>query len=117
ESWSPTQRTATFLLLDSFLDADMGALLDQWPVPATLTTAGGKLSDAECARLAAADGAQQDLATCLEWRVGRVRDQFRGDAEHWSHQLGRKLTEAAERARKGNGNGKKKGWGREKVEL
>ncbi len=108
-AWPSTQRTAAFLLLDNFLDPDMGATLDLWPSPSSFAI---KSTDAQCAAAAAEEGEQQDLEKCLEWRVGKLREQFRGDGDHWSHQLGKRLKEAGERARKG----KKKG-GRGKDEL
>jgi nucleotide exchange factor SIL1 len=120
-AWSGTQRRAAQLLTDTFLDADMGAALGEWPAPNQ-----AQLTDAECAALAAAEEAAETQGReeeCLDWHVGRLRAQFRGDADHWSHELGRGIGEARKGGKKG-GTAESGGWwgartggGREKADL
>ncbi|KAK4127183.1 hypothetical protein N657DRAFT_641127 [Parathielavia appendiculata] len=115
-AWASTQRSAALLLLDNFLDADMGATLGQWPRKP-------QLSNAECSSLhtrrgdddggGAASGRMRDgrEEECLDWLVSKVlRERHARDKEHWSHELGRKIKEALKRDRQPD-------WGREKVEL
>ncbi|KAK4131836.1 hypothetical protein BT67DRAFT_135936 [Trichocladium antarcticum] len=98
--WEPAQRRAALLLLDNFLDRDMGAALGEWPVQ-------GQASDAACE---AAAGGSGDGEECWDWRVGRVARAHRGDEGHWSHELGRRVVEQRRVNRKAG-----KGKGREEL--
>lgn len=83
--WQPAQRTAAFLLLDNFLDGDMGAALGEWPT-------GAQAPDKECASAAAAEGERYGDG-CWDWHVARLAERHKKDKEHWSHELRRKLAE------------------------
>ncbi|KAK4153945.1 hypothetical protein C8A00DRAFT_14888 [Chaetomidium leptoderma] len=100
EAWTPTQRRAALLLLDNFLDADMGATLGQWPSPTTTAAAAAQRSHKECASLESSgkgQGQGQEEG-CLDYHVAQLRERFARDKEHWSHELGRKIGEARKRA-------------------
>jgi nucleotide exchange factor SIL1 len=110
-SWASAQRSAAFLLLDNFLDADMGATLGEWP-------SGSKtqLSSSECTSLHKGGGEgkrgmEGREEECLDWLVAKLRETHARDKEHWSHELAKKIREAGKR-----NNGKARGMG-EKVEL
>ena len=93
--WQPAQRAAAFLLLDNFLDADMGATLGEWPSARTK-----QLSDGECAALNSGAGREEE---CLFWLVRGLKDRYESEGEgHWSRVLDGKL--------KGS-EGRKGGWG------
>ncbi|KAK4103175.1 hypothetical protein N658DRAFT_494500 [Parathielavia hyrcaniae] len=124
-AWASAQRSAAHLLLDNFLDADMGATLGQWP-----RSSKPQLSHAVCSSLhnnnnnnnnqqqrrsgadeddgrAAAAGGRTAMMReggreeeCLDWLVSKVlRERHARDKDHWSHELGRKIREALERDR------------------
>ncbi|KAL2263377.1 hypothetical protein VTK26DRAFT_7016 [Humicola hyalothermophila] len=123
----PAQRSAAFLLLDNFLDPDMGATLGEWPTKA-------QAPDAECSAAAAGAGAGAGAGgeggegtvggaeeeACWDWHLARVAERHKKDKTHWSHELRRRVAEQRranlERLKK-----KKKKvegmWEREKVEL
>jgi nucleotide exchange factor SIL1 len=96
EDWAQTQRRAALLLIDTFLDADMGAAVGEWPLPAAR---GGtaQLSDGECEALFGGDNSptsptrkwQGREDECVDWLVRWLSERFRKDKGHWSHELWR----------------------------
>ncbi|KAL2165963.1 hypothetical protein VTG60DRAFT_3545 [Thermothelomyces hinnuleus] len=98
EEWTSAQRRAAILLIDTFLDADMGATVGQWPTKAQLT-------DKECAALfdgnPESEGREEE---CADWLIKRLSDRHKKDKAHWSHDLWKRM--------KGRDKGR-----REKVEL
>ncbi|KAH6854515.1 hypothetical protein B0I37DRAFT_362208 [Chaetomium sp. MPI-CAGE-AT-0009] len=114
EEWAQTQRRAAVLLLDTFLDSDMGAALGEWPVPGR-----AQLGDGECAALFGSSGngsngeAQMGEGReeeCVDWLVKGLSERYRKDKEHWSHELWRAV--------RGRDRGTEKAAGRgEKVDL
>ncbi|KAL2153982.1 hypothetical protein VTH82DRAFT_2658 [Thermothelomyces myriococcoides] len=98
EEWSSAQRRAAILLIDTFLDADMGATVGQWPTKA-------QLADKECAALFGgnheSEGREEE---CADWLIKRLSDKHKKDKGHWSHDLWKRM--------KGREKGK-----REKAEL
>ncbi|KAK4250411.1 hypothetical protein C7999DRAFT_11782 [Corynascus novoguineensis] len=98
EEWGSAQRRAAILLLDTFLDADMGATPGQWPSKA-------QLADKECAALF--DGRREGQGReeeCADWLVKGLSDKHKKDEGHWAHDLWQKM------------RGRDKGSG-EKVDL
>ncbi|KAK4142127.1 uncharacterized protein C8A04DRAFT_13473 [Dichotomopilus funicola] len=114
--WTQTQRRAALLLLDTFLDTDMGAVPGQWPTR-------GQLSDSQCADLfplSTSSTPQQQTEDgegekglgweeeCVHWLIkGLSEKRYRKEKEHWSHELWRGLKVPR----------KEKGRDGEKVEL
>lgn len=131
-AWDAAQRTAAFLLLDNFLDADMGAALGEWPpAAAVLPKKKGQgqgqgqgqqqveMTDEECAALfggrrqGGGKGEGEEEEACLSWVVGRLKERAGKEGEgHWSGALWEKLKGVV-----GEGKGGEKGWWRGKVEL
>ncbi|KAI9172100.1 Nucleotide exchange factor SIL1 [Paramyrothecium foliicola] len=72
QEWAGAQRKVGQLVLDNFLDADMGAKLGQWPTA-------DKLEDAQCQ--AKASSTEEG---CWDYHVGRILAANKGDDEHWS---------------------------------
>jgi nucleotide exchange factor SIL1 len=114
--WAQTQRRAAHLLLDTFLDADMGAVLGEWPTTTTSSKT-QQLSDKECVALfdKAAAGNQNENGKgreeeCLHWLVKGLTAQHKRDKEHWSHDLWRGIRDS-------EAKGKKEGKKTEKVDL
>ncbi|KAK4035157.1 hypothetical protein C8A01DRAFT_48595 [Parachaetomium inaequale] len=98
--WPQTQRRAAHLLLDTFLDADMGATLGQWP------TSLPQLSDKECAALFAGGEGQTGQGQgreeeCLHWLVKGLTAQHKRDKEHWSHDLWRGIRDSKKKTQAG----------------
>ncbi|KAG5931824.1 hypothetical protein E4U53_001592 [Claviceps sorghi] len=91
KEWLGAQRKVGQLVLDNFLDADMGAVLGQWP-----TTP--RLPDAEC-KAEEAQGAEG----CWDYHVARIAKATRASRGDWSRELGDRL--AAVRAGDGEGAG------------
>ena len=86
--WQPAQRAAAFLLLDNFLDADMGATLGEWPAAKAK-----QLSDGECAALFGGEGGEGKEEECLFWLVRGLKDRYKSEGEgHWSWVLEGKLS-------------------------
>ena len=117
EDWDPAQRSAAFLLLDNFLDPDMGAALGEWPTRP-------QASEKECAALAAAAGADGETEAeahgeqCWDWHISQVAGRNKGDRGHWSHELKRRVAEQRRVNLKRKGQGQGQGQGaREKVDL
>ncbi|KAK0730717.1 hypothetical protein B0H67DRAFT_48084 [Lasiosphaeris hirsuta] len=78
--WEPAQKKTAFLILDNFLDKNMGAALGEWP---TETQA----KDKECAQ-------RPDLrGDCWDWNAKKLADRFKSDKSHWSVELYSKLKE------------------------
>ncbi|POR39713.1 Nucleotide exchange factor SIL1 [Tolypocladium paradoxum] len=82
KEWAGAQRKVGQLVLDNFLDEDMGAELGQWPkVP--------KLSDKQC---------QTEESTtaegCWDYHVARIMKANKGDKGHWSRDLNDRLAAA-----------------------
>jgi nucleotide exchange factor SIL1 len=71
--WSAAQRKVGQLVLDNFLDVDMGAKLGQWPTAK-------KLDDAQC-RAGAASAVEEG---CWDYHVDKIMKANSGDEEHWS---------------------------------
>lgn len=80
--WAGAQRQAGQLVLDNFLDGDMGAEPGQWPRTP-------RLADDEC-RARADEG-------CWDYHVARIMRASGGAKGHWSRELHERL--AATRAR------------------
>ncbi|KAL1839840.1 hypothetical protein VTJ49DRAFT_1071 [Mycothermus thermophilus] len=108
-AWAGTQRRAAQLLTDTFLDADMGAALGEWP-----SSSKAQLSAKECAVLHEAGDAGHGREECLDWHVERLRKEFKKDDDHWSHEFGKKLAEAR-KSKKPLKPKKKKGQGKEEL--
>jgi nucleotide exchange factor SIL1 len=82
--WLLAQRTAAFLLLDNFLDPDMGAAMGEWPTQA-------QLPKKECeARESKQQGNTGEEEECLDWHVEQLRSRHAA-SDHWSHELWSKL--------------------------
>lgn len=111
EEWAQTQRRAALLLLDTFLDSDMGAAVGEWP-PAGRA----QLKDGECAALFGVDGGdggekgEGREEECVDWLVKGLSEKYRKDKGHWSHELWRGI-----KGRDRGAGGKKKVG--EKVDL
>lgn len=75
EKWSSVQLKVGQLVLDNFLDADMGAKLGEWPTMA-------KLSADQCQ----STGAVLEEG-CWDYHVERIMKANKGDEEHWSRDL------------------------------
>ncbi|KAK3362984.1 hypothetical protein B0T25DRAFT_525969 [Lasiosphaeria hispida] len=88
--WEPAQKKAAFLILDNFLDENMGAALGEWPIEA-------QAKDKECAQRTNLRG------DCWDWNAKKLADRFKSDKSHWSVELYSKLKEQ----RKANGSGRK----------
>jgi nucleotide exchange factor SIL1 len=85
EAWAPAQRAAAFLLIDNFLDPDMGATLGEWPTRA-------QLADGDCAARDGKGGSEEEaVEECLDWHVQRIATKYKGVSDHWSHDLRSKL--------------------------
>ncbi|KAH6627901.1 hypothetical protein F5144DRAFT_577232 [Chaetomium tenue] len=87
EEWAQTQRRAALLLLDTFLDSDMGAAVGEWP-----SAGRAQLKDGECATLFGADGDRKGEGReeeCVDWLVKGLSERYRKDKGHWSHELWR----------------------------
>ncbi|KND90265.1 Nucleotide exchange factor SIL1 [Tolypocladium ophioglossoides CBS 100239] len=85
KEWAGAQRKVGQLVLDNFLDEDMGAELGQWPkVP--------KLSDKQCQT-----GESTTAEGCWDYHVARIMKANKGGKSHWSRDLNNRL--AAERKR------------------
>ncbi|KAK0655578.1 hypothetical protein B0T16DRAFT_397285 [Cercophora newfieldiana] len=90
--WEPAQKKVGFLILDNFLDEDMGAALGEWPRE-------GQAKDAECASKSVIH------KDCWDWHAQQLAKRFKSEKGHWSADLLKKLKEQ----RKANGAVKRKG--------
>lgn len=75
KEWNGAQRKAGQLVLDNFLDEDMGAVLGQWP-----TTQ--KLTDKECET----DGTRS-AEGCWDYHVTRIAKETKASKGDWSREL------------------------------
>ncbi|KAG6008935.1 hypothetical protein E4U43_000080 [Claviceps pusilla] len=91
KEWTGAQRKVGQLVLDNFLDADMGAVLGQWP-----TTP--RLPDAECE---AEEEEAQRAEGCWDYHVTRIAETTRASQGDWSRDLVDRL--AAVRGEHGEG--------------
>ncbi|EEU47728.1 uncharacterized protein NECHADRAFT_74599 [Fusarium vanettenii 77-13-4] len=79
KEWAPAHRKVGQLVLDTFLDEDMGAKLGQWPRTARAT-------DAEC-RVRET----QIEEGCWDYHVARIMKANKRDSTHWSRDLNDRL--------------------------
>ncbi|KAL2159241.1 hypothetical protein VTH06DRAFT_2674 [Thermothelomyces fergusii] len=85
EEWSSAQRRAAILLIDTFLDADMGATVGEWPTKAQLT-------DKECAALFGGNPEREGREEeCADWLIKRLSNRHKKDKGHWSHDLWKRM--------------------------
>ena len=89
--WEPAQKKVAFLILDNFLDEDMGAALGEWPK-------GGQAKDSECASRA------EILGDCWDWNAQKLAKRFKSEKGHWSADLLKKLKEQRKANAKRPGN-------------
>ncbi|KAK2592624.1 hypothetical protein QQS21_009689 [Conoideocrella luteorostrata] len=82
QEWDGARRMAGQLVLDNFLDADMGAQLGEWP-------RGPRLSIERCK-----DEAFRASEGCWDYHVARIMRDNSGDDNHWSVDLARRLAKA-----------------------
>ncbi|KAK3330429.1 hypothetical protein B0H66DRAFT_61915 [Apodospora peruviana] len=90
-SWEPAQRKAGLLVLDNFLDEDMGAVLGEWP-----TTP--QAEDEVCA--ARTTITTELTGECWDWHAKKLAD--RHDKGHWSVELWNKLREQRKNINRGS---------------
>jgi nucleotide exchange factor SIL1 len=86
EEWNSARERAAALVMDVFLDGEMGAKLGDWPVD-------DQLSQKECRDLTA-QGVGVDHEKCWDMWAERLAREHRGDKRHWSQELWRRLKEA-----------------------
>ncbi|KAF4452292.1 Nucleotide exchange factor SIL1 [Fusarium albosuccineum] len=79
KEWATAQRKVGQLVLDTFLDEDMGAKLGQWPRTARAT-------DAEC-RVPET----QTEEGCWDYHVAKIMKANKRDSGHWSRDLNDRL--------------------------
>ncbi|KAK4199566.1 hypothetical protein QBC40DRAFT_281597 [Triangularia verruculosa] len=98
--FEPAARKAALLVLDNFLDGDMGASLGEWPI-------GTQQTDIVC------EGRHKEgkepAERCWDWHAKAWAKGNKKDKEHWSHELLKKVTE---QRRVNNKGGKKKNGSR-----
>lgn len=75
KEWTTAQRKVGQLVLDTFLDEDMGAVTGQWPRVA-------RLSDAQCRTIES-----QTEEGCWDYHVERIMRANKKDKSHWSRDL------------------------------
>ncbi|KAM0343330.1 hypothetical protein ACHAPU_008651 [Fusarium lateritium] len=75
KEWETTQRKVGQLVLDTFLDEDMGAKLGQWPRIE-------RTSDAKCRVYETSTG-----EGCWDYHVARILKENKRDSGHWSLDL------------------------------
>ncbi|KAM7222622.1 hypothetical protein V8F06_002116 [Rhypophila decipiens] len=93
DEWEPAQRKAGLLILDNFLDADMGAAVGEWPSAKSPKQA----TDKDCA------SRQKVSGDCWDWHAKQLADRHRkSDRNHWSVELWDKLKEQRKMAAKGS---------------
>ncbi|KAF4981403.1 hypothetical protein FZEAL_2785 [Fusarium zealandicum] len=79
KEWATAQRKVGQLVLDTFLDEDMGAKLGEWPRTA-------RASDTECRAPETQTG-----EGCWDYHVGRIMKENKRDRGHWSRDLNDRL--------------------------
>ncbi|KAG5979572.1 hypothetical protein E4U55_005017 [Claviceps digitariae] len=95
KEWTGAQRKVGQLVLDNFLDEDMGAVLGQWP-----TTP--RLPDAECETTEEEEEEEAQRADgCWDYHVARIAKATRASRGDWSRELVDRL--AAVRGQHGGG--------------
>ncbi|KAK4189708.1 hypothetical protein QBC35DRAFT_492122 [Podospora australis] len=82
DGWEGAYRTAAFLMLDNFLDGEMGAALGEWP-------RGNQAHDSECLK----KDPWQVTAECWDWTAHQFSKHNAKDRDHWSHDLAKKLVQ------------------------
>lgn len=88
KEWETAQRKAGQLVLDTFLDENMGAVLGQWPrIP--------KTNDNKCSK----DGEAVDEG-CWDYWVNRIMKANKGNRWHWSRDLHDRLGEVRKAEKK-----------------
>ena len=80
KEWASAQRKVGQLVIDTFLDEDMGAKLGQWPHVA-------RVSDLTCK-----EAEHQTDDGCWDYHVERIMRANKRDKEHWSKDLYDRLT-------------------------
>ena len=80
--WEPAQTKVAFLLLDNFLDKNLGATLREWPL-------GAQETDSVCKRQAGASVTED----CFDWHVKNLASLYKAGHDHWSQELLRKLNQ------------------------
>ena len=114
EEWEKVRRQAGHLILDNFLDEDMGAVLGEWPDAVRDVQA----SDKECAsrfKKSQGDGEtrKEGQGDCWDWHAKQLADRYKkegkGGKGHWSWELWNKLKEQRKNvpSNKTNKGGKK----------
>ncbi|KAK0628470.1 hypothetical protein B0T17DRAFT_490372 [Bombardia bombarda] len=84
--WEPVRRKAGLLVLDNFLDENMGAALGEWPI-------GAQADDRECAAKPQ-EGTTDVTSECWDWHAKRLADRnYKTDRNHWSVELWNKIKE------------------------
>lgn len=116
DEWEKVRRQAGHLILDNFLDEDMGAVLGEWPD----AVRDAQASDKECASRVAekSQGNEKEgQGECWDWHAKQLADRYKkegkGGKGHWSWELWSKLKEQ----RKNNASSGKKSKGGKKDEL
>ncbi|KAL2129025.1 hypothetical protein VTI74DRAFT_8321 [Chaetomium olivicolor] len=105
--WHSAQRTAAYLLMDNFLDADMGAALGEWPDPAkhsninsnnnNLASGKDKKKTAHWKECSSPENGVHE-EECLLWHVIELGSKkYAKEEGHWSRELRVKLREAVKR--------------------
>lgn len=98
--WEPAQRKAALLVLDNFLDEDMGAAIGEWPS----TKSPQQAKDKNCAARTEVSG------ECWDWHAKQLADRHRkNDKNHWSVELWDKLKEQRKKVGAGASGGRKGG--------
>ncbi|KAH7133634.1 hypothetical protein EDB81DRAFT_845137 [Dactylonectria macrodidyma] len=82
KEWATAQRKVGQLVLDTFLDEDMGAKLGQWPNKP-------RSSDARCGT---AEGQTEE--GCWDYHVEKIMKANKRDSGHWSKDLSKRLAAA-----------------------
>ncbi|OAA49429.1 Nucleotide exchange factor SIL1 [Metarhizium rileyi] len=89
KTWAGAQRKAGQLVLDNFLDEEMGAVLGQWP------SSSSKLSDKQCQT-----EEHETAEGCWDYHVARIMKSSRAGKGDWSRQLNDKLATVRNRQNK-----------------
>ena len=84
EEWEPARQKATYLIIDNFLDENMGAILGQWP-----RATDKQAPDSVCA--AQHQQGEEITRQCWDWQARRLTELNRKDQDHWSHELWSRL--------------------------
>ncbi|KAK3372554.1 hypothetical protein B0H63DRAFT_485220 [Podospora didyma] len=116
--FEPAQRQVALLILDNFLDEEMGAAVGEWPT-------GEQSRDEDCAQWSKqtfpkSNGIQLAdtglTRVCWDWHVKQLAQHHKGKSGHWSAELRDKLLEQR-KANNGGGGSGWKDWARDKLEL